>query len=112
MNTKNSPLCELLFEIGCSLGIFIMLMLIAPTLSVNPNFGWELFENLLNGVMSEFFTQFVGTLCFLELIFCIPIALFVIGYFVVWLIYRLSLSRIYSKPRRVYPVEKQKFFSG
>lgn len=111
MNTKNSPLLDWFIELAWILGILILLMLLFPTLSLNPDCGWELLENLANVEMSEYLFQFVCTLMFLILIFFIPFVFFVIGYAVVWLIYRLSLSRIYRKPRRVYPVEKQKFFS-
>lgn len=34
-----------------------------------------------------------------------------IGYFFVWLVYRFSVQLIYSKPCRIYPVEKEHIFT-
>ncbi len=111
MNNENSPLWEFFKEYSFAFaGCWLILYLIPTTIS-NPEFGREFLLGLVNFEKSEYLVQFVCTLTFLGLIITIPLMFFAIGYYVVCFIYRISLRCIYSKPRRVYPVEKQKFFS-
>ena len=111
MNNENSPLWECFKEFGFCFAVYWLLLYLIPITISNPEFGREFLLGLINFENSEYLVQFVGTLTFLGLIVVISLLFFAIGYDVIWLIYRLSLSRIYSKPRRVYPAEKQKFFS-
>lgn len=67
--------------------------------------------DLFSSIPSEFHFQFVSLVLYYILAFCLSSIIMMFCYGVVFLIYRISLRYIYSKPRRVYPVEKQKFFS-
>lgn len=89
----------------------LFVVLSRPVLSLNPDYVTDFFTNFTSVEMYEYMVKLVLTLW--SFAFIVSIFFFVssIGFILVWVIYRLSLSRIYRKPRRVYPVEKQKFFS-
>jgi len=111
MNIEKSFLWELFIEFGFCFALSWLMLYLIPTTIANPEFGREFLLGLINFEMSDYLVQFVCTLTFLGLIVLISLTFFATGFYVVWFIYRISLSLIYRKPRRVYPVEKQKFFS-
>ena len=111
MKNENNPVWELFKEYGFIFAVFWLISYLVPFTTSNPEFGREFLLGLVNSENSEYLIQFVCTITFLGLILTISLLFFTIGYYVVWLIYRIALSRIYRKPRRVYPVKKQKFFS-
>lgn len=111
MNNENSSLWETFKQLGFAFATEWLIFYLVPITISNPEFGCEFLLGFINFENSEYLIRFVCTLTFLGLIVVISLLFFTIGYYVVWLIYRLSLIRIYRKPRRVYPVEKQKFFS-
>ena len=65
----------------------------------------------LDLIPKEHFHEFLMILVYFALSFLIPLIIIFLCTSLIYAIYRISLSRIYRKPRRVYPVEKQKFFS-
>lgn len=71
----------------------------------------ESFMEYLDAIPKEHFHEFLMILVYFALSFLNPLIIISLCSCLIYAIYRLSLSRIYRKPRRVYPVEKQKFFS-
>lgn len=65
----------------------------------------------LDTIPKEHFHEFFMILVYFVVYFGVSLLIVCLCVYFVWVVYRLSLSRIYSKPRRVYPAEKQKFFS-
>lgn len=92
-------------------GFFIPLIMTLwlPYLATNPDFIISF--DLFNSEFSEFHFNLI--ICFISyfaaFMFYDAFSMY-FGWFIKW-VYCFSVSRIYSKPRRVYPVEKQKFFS-
>lgn len=111
MRNDDIPLWRYFKLFAFFVSFLVILLLIYPALSSNPDLERTFVESLASAEMSEFLLKIFLTCDFFGLIFFFPFAFAVLGFWVVYLIYRLSLSCIYSKPRRVYPVEKQKFFS-
>lgn len=114
MNNRYNPLFNEFILYGCVIVSCIVTYNIMPY--VYSSFpacelsGLE-FIDLFSSIPSEFHFQFVALVFYYILAFCLSSIIMMFGYVAVFLIHRISLRYIYSKPRRVYPVEKQKFFS-
>lgn len=111
MLSKDNVVSLLFWSIGVTLIGLTFIEIGSPIFAYDPNSLIAFVDSLENPEMSEYLLHFAFTLLFLSGVVLLPMSIVSVGYTVVWLIHRISLRYIYSKPRRVYPVKKQKFFS-